>query len=423
MTAQRAIIAANAAETRLGEQFRALAGASASMPRVAAFRRFEEAGLPTRRVEAWHYTDMRAALTSPAPPAGAPGDAAIEAARRQLAALPRLAATRLVVLDGRPIAALSDPPPAGVALAAAPPPALAIDDPLLALNVALAQGGVAVSFAPGAEPKPIEIVHCLSAEGAGAVYSRLALALGVGARAVIVERFVGAGAGAQRHVSSWIDLAAGAQAAHVALIEDAPGLHVESQIVRLAERATFDGFGFVAGGALVRRQIFASLDGVKARIGLAGLGLIEGRRHADTTLEVVHAAPRGQSREFYRHIVADDGVGVFQGKVIVKPGAQKTDGGMKSQAILLSPRATMDAKPELEIFADDVVCGHGATVGALDPEQLFYLRARGLAKGEAEAMLLEAFAAEAISRVADPALAEALLTMTRAWLAGRGRLA
>jgi len=123
---------------------------------------------------------------------------------------------------------------------------------------------------------------------------------------------------------------------------------------------------------------------------LAKAGLLDGRRHADTTLEVVHAAPRGESREFYRHIVADEAIGVFQGKVIVQPGAQKTDGAMKSQAILLSPEATMNAKPELEIFADDVVCGHGATIGALDPEQLFYLQARGLPQAEAEAMLLVA---------------------------------
>ena len=191
--------------------------------------------------------------------------------------------------------------------------------------------------------------------------------------------------------------------------------------MRLAERAALDAFGFVAGGALVRRQIFARLVGEGARIGLAGLGLLDGRRHADTTLEVVHAAPRGESREFYRHIVADEATGVFQGKVIVQPGAQKTDGAMKSQAILLSPEATMNAKPELEIFADDVVCGHGATIGALDPEQLFYLQARGLPQAEAEAMLLEAFGAEAISRVADAALAEALLALMRDWLARRGR--
>ena len=119
-------------------------------------------------------------------------------------------------------------------------------------------------------------------------------------------------------------------------------------------------------------------------------------------------------------IVAGDATGIYQGKVVVQPGAQKTDGAMKSQAILLSPHAVMNNKPELEIFADDVVCGHGATVGALDPEQLFYLQARGLPKAEAEAMLLEAFGADAIARVDDGALAELLHGKMRAWLAARG---
>ena len=140
-----------------------------------------------------------------------------------------------------------------------------------------------------------------------AVYSRLAIALGAGARAAFIERFVGAGAGAQRQVSTWIDLAPGAKATHVASIEDGAGLHVESQVVQLAERAELDAFGFVAGGALVRRQIFATLAGEQARIGLGGLALLDGSRHADTTLEVVHAAGGGKSREFFRHIVADDG--------------------------------------------------------------------------------------------------------------------
>ncbi|HLW92896.1 MAG TPA: SufD family Fe-S cluster assembly protein, partial [Roseiarcus sp.] len=145
----------------------------------------------------------------------------------------------------------------------------------------------------------------------------------------------------------------------------------------------------------------------------------DGKRHADTTLTVNHAAPRGESREFYKHIVADEATGVYQGKVIVEPGAQKTDGGMKSQAILLSPAAIMNNKPELEIFADDVICGHGATVGALDPDQLFYLRARGIPEKEAEAMLLEAFGFEAIERVGDEHLREALRDKARGWLAAR----
>ncbi len=411
-----------AAELGLAEQFRASPDAAASPARAAAFRRFESAGLPTRRVESWHYTDLRDALAKAAPLAAPPDDAAIAAAKGRLAKLPRLTPTRLVLVHGVFAAALSDSPPAGVTLAQPPAsPTLPADDPMLALALALAPAGVAAAVAPGAKPSPIEIVHCFAGEGPRAVYSRLAIDVGADASAAFVERFIGAGAETQRHASTAIDVAAGGALAHVAAIEDEPGLHVESEVVRLAERAALDAFGFVAGGALVRRQIFARLVGEGGRIGLAGLGLLDGSRHSDTTLEVVHAAPRGESREFYRHIVADVATGVFQGKVIVQPGAQKTDGAMKSQAILLSPEATMNAKPELEIFADDVVCGHGATIGALDPEQLFYLQARGMPRAEAEAMLLEAFGAEAISRVADAELAEALLALTRDWLARRGR--
>jgi Fe-S cluster assembly protein SufD len=411
-----------AAELGLAEQFHASLGAADSPARAEAFRRFESAGLPTRRVESWHYTDLRIALAIAAPLAAAPDEAAIAAAKDRLAKLPRLAPARIVLVNGVFVAALSDRPPAGVALAQPPAsPTLPADDPMLALTLALAPAGIAAAVAPGAKPPPIEIVHCFAGEGPRAVYSRFAIDIGADASAAFIERFVGAGAETQRHASTVIDVAAGGALAHVAAIEDEPGLHVESEVVRLAERAALDAFGFVAGGVLVRRQIFARIVGKDARIGLAGLGLLDGSRHADTTLEVVHAAPHGSSREFYRHIVADVATGVFQGKVIVQPGAQKTDGAMKSQAILLSPEATMNAKPELEIFADDVVCGHGATIGALDPEQLFYLQARGLPQAEAEAMLLEAFGAEAIGRVADSALAEALLTVMRDWLARRGR--
>jgi Fe-S cluster assembly protein SufD len=421
MTAAPAI-PRTAAELALAEQFRASLGATASPARAAAFRRFESTGLQTRRVESWHYTDLRVALANAAPLAAPPDEAAIAAVKDRLAKLPRLAPARLVLINGVFVAALSDPPPAGVTLA--PPtasPTFSADDPMLALNLALAPAGVAATVAPGAKASPIEVVHCFAGEGPRSVYSRLVIEVGADANAAFVERFVGAAADTQRHASTTIDVAAGGALTHVAAIEDEPGLHVESEVARLAESAALDAFSYVAGGALVRRQIFARLVGERARVGLAGLGLLDGRRHADTTLEVVHAAPRGESREFYRHIVADEATGVFQGKVIVQPGAQKTDGAMKSQAILLSPEATMNAKPELEIFADDVVCGHGATIGALDPEQLFYLQARGLPQAEAEAMLLEAFGAEAVSRVADAGLAEALLALMRDWLARRGR--
>ncbi|HEY1887480.1 MAG TPA: SufD family Fe-S cluster assembly protein, partial [Roseiarcus sp.] len=173
------------------------------------------------------------------------------------------------------------------------------------------------------------------------------------------------------------------------------------------------------GGDLTRRQIFIRMTGEQAEVSLGGLALVDGARRADTTLQVVHAAPRGTSREFYRAIVDDDAIGVFQGKIVVERAAQKTDGAMKSQAVLLSPRAQMNEKPELEIFADDVVCGHGATVASLDPEQVFYLRSRGIPESDAKAMLLEAFGGESIDRIEKEVLIEALRTRLRAWLGSR----
>jgi len=178
-------IARTVAELGLAEQFRASPEAEGSPARVAAFRRFETAGLPTRRVETWHYTDLRTAVTKAQPPAPLPDAATIAAAKLRLSALPRLAATRFVVVDGVYVAALSDAAPAGIALAA--PSALPApwpDDPMLALNLALAQGGLAATVAPGATPESIEIVHVFGGEGARAVYSRLAIEVGADARLV-----------------------------------------------------------------------------------------------------------------------------------------------------------------------------------------------------------------------------------------------
>jgi Fe-S cluster assembly protein SufD len=170
---------------------------------------------------------------------------------------------------------------------------------------------------------------------------------------------------------------------------------------------------------LVRRQIFLRFDGEHSTAGIRGLSLLAGKRHADTTLVVDHAVPHCRSREYFKHIIADEATGVYQGKVIVRPHAQKTDGAMKSRALLLSDSAAMFNKPELEIFADDVVCGHGATVAQLDEEQLFYLRSRGLPRAEAEQLLLEAFAAEAVETVRNEAMRERLMSHVSDWLAAR----
>jgi Fe-S cluster assembly protein SufD len=251
------------------------------------------------------------------------------------------------------------------------------------------------------------------------VYSRTAIALGLEARGSFVEVYEGAHPGVQRHSATIMTLAKGAKARHVAVVGDGPGLHIETQICGLADAAELDAFGLVSGGGLARRQIFIKMTGKDAKVSLGGLALVDGERRTDTTLQVVHSAPRGTSREFYRAIVDDDAIGVFQGKIIVERAAQKTDGAMKAQAVLLSPRAQMNQKPELEIFADDVICGHGATVASLDPEQVFYLQSRGIADGDAKAMLLEAFGGEAIDRIGDERLIGALRGRLRVWLGSR----
>jgi Fe-S cluster assembly protein SufD len=415
------VVNLTAAEKTLARQFAEREQREPSAARAAAFARFATAGLPTRRVEAWHYTDLRASMVEAAPILAAPKQADFEAARSWLAGRERFAmGPQVILLGGRFIAELSDPLPAGVSIAEGSVAARAVDDPLAALNEALSPPGCTISVARDVKlAEPITLLHLGSAASSYSVYSRMAIALGPGAQASFVEIFEGAHAGVQRHTATMLTLADSARAKHVAVVGDEPGLHVETQICELAKNAELAAFGLVSGGELTRRQIFVRIIGDRAKVSLGGLALIDGVRRADTTLQVVHAAPACASREFYRAIVDDDAVGVFQGKVIVEQAAQKTDGAMKSQAILLSPRAQMNEKPELEIFADDVVCGHGATVASLDPEQIFYLESRGIANGDAKAMLLEAFGEESIDRIEDKSLADPLRARLAAWLEAR----
>ncbi len=411
----------SAAERTLARQFAEQERREPSSARAAAFARFAAAGLPTRRVEAWHYTDLRASLTDARPILPSPTRADIEAARRRLAGRERFAVgAQVVLLGGRFIAELSDRLSSGVSISEGRISANAVDDPLVALNEALSPSGPTIAVAHGVKlAEPITVLHLANETSSYSVYSRTAITLGAGAQASFVEMFDGAHAGVQRHTATILTLADGAKAKHIAVVGDEPGLHIETQICELAKSAELTAFGLVSGGELTRRQIFVRMTGNAAKVSLGGLALIDGARRADTTLQVVHAAPAGASREFYRAIVDDDAVGVFQGKVIVEKAAQKTDGAMKSQAILLSPRAQMNEKPELEIFADDVVCGHGATVAALDPEQMFYLELRGIARGDAKAMLLEAFGGESIDRIEDKSLVDPLRARLADWLETR----
>src|SRR6185312_11185126 len=190
--------------------------------------------------------------------------------------------------------------------------------------------------------------------------------------------------------------------------------------VAVSAKAHYNDFAFTLGGAVVRNQIFARFDGENTQASIGGATLLKGRQHVDNTLVINHAAGGCTSRERFRTVLDGESHGIFQGKIIVEPHAQKTDAKMASHALLLSDNAEADNKPELEIFADDVQCGHGATAGALDRGLKFYLMSRGISDKEAEALLIQAFAGEAIEQIADENVREVVMNAAIAWLKARG---
>ncbi|WP_161913755.1 Fe-S cluster assembly protein SufD [Methylosinus sp. C49] len=431
MTVQ-AIDKKSEAETAFAGAFEAMKGKGAPALRQASWEFFTRKGLPTRRVEAWHYTDLRASLRTVAP-LGAPGAITLPPTT--------LGRVRLVVADGAFRPDLSDVAslPAGVELASLADvlakedasvltalglPENAGADAVVALNAALMQDGVVLRIAPATEvAKTIEILLVSTGDEARSSFTRSLVVVGDGAKAKIVETSLAlAPSGAQENHVLAFAIGAGAEVEHIADIgpQSEAAIRLFSLLVTGQAKASFKSLGFVEGGGLVRRQIFARLAGEEASVALDGISLLGGKDHADTTLVVEHAAAHCQSRERFRSVLDGQSTGVFQGKVVVRPGAQKTDGSMQSRALLLSENATMNNKPELEIFADDVVCGHGATCGRLDADQLFYLVARGLPKHEAEALLIEGFAGEIVEALGEEAVRDVYFERIRSWLGKRG---
>jgi Fe-S cluster assembly protein SufD len=406
--------------------------------RAEAFGDFERSGLPHRRIESWHYTDLRSQLREAAP-LFAEGSSEFEDSRRHVQ--PKIPeGYALVLLDGIFVPELSqlDELPDSVNVRSLAdvlaqgdanlverlaPKGLGTGDPALSLNAALMQGGVVVDVAPSVElAKPLIILSVMSAGAVHAAYHRSLVRVGAGAKVTLFEIVDAVEIGSnQQNGALVVEMGDGAELEHLTRIsrQGADAIIINSVLASLGANCRYDGFALIADGGLVRRQIFLRFDGEHSTAGIRGLSLLSGKRHADTTLVVDHAVPHCTSREYFKHIIADEATGVYQGKVIVRPHAQKTDGAMKSRALLLSDSAAMFNKPELEIFADDVVCGHGATVAQLDEDQLFYLRSRGLPRAEAEQLLLEAFAAEAVENVRNEGARERLMSHVSDWLAAR----
>jgi Fe-S cluster assembly protein SufD len=405
--------------------------------RREAFATFERLGLPHRRVEEYKYTDLRALMREVLPLAAAPDATAIARAKAKLASVAVEGATRLVLVDGVFAAELSDTAglDAGVGVRTlrdvleSPDNEARADlllslatDAMIALNAALVTDGVVITVADGAKPsRPFHIVHVATTSKALSV-SRSFLHLGKGARATLVESFVAADEASAYQVNDAVVVSVGDDAAlsHIRLMRDADdAVNITTHIVTAGARAKLNVFNMTSGGAVSRLQGFITLAGEDSELNVNGVNMLRDKQHGDLTLVVDHAVPGCTSRENFRAVLDDRAHSVFQGRIIVRPHAQKTDGKMMTRALLLSDEAEADNKPELEIFADDVSCGHGATSGALDDSLLFYLRARGLPEKQAQALLIQAFVGEAIEAIEDDALRERVIDTAQGWLEAR----
>lgn len=245
---------------------------------------------------------------------------------------------------------------------------------------------------------------------------QLVITAAQGQEITVIERHTGQGT-YWKNATTQINLAANAKINHIRIVEDSAEALNTNMVEITADRdAVYTGFALNVGSKLARHEIHAIMSGSNAEISFNGLNLLGGEQHGDTTILIEHAAPHCRSNQFYRSLLSGHSKGVFQGKVHVHQIAQKTDGYQLSNAIILSDKAEMYTKPELEIYADDVKCSHGATTGQLDEEPVFYLRSRGLTEAQARQLLLEAFIAEVIEKISNEQIATQIAEKAEKWL-------
>jgi Fe-S cluster assembly protein SufD len=382
--------------------------------RRAALERFLACGFPTTRNEQWKYTNLRRLESRAFELASAsPIDAAIP-----IEALASGSA-RLVFVNGHYVAGLSELPalPPGVTIVtlaqwiehdgddAARHLASNLDAataPFDALNAAFFEDGVFIQLSRGAKlDAPIHLVHYWTAGTAPRMtHLRVFVRAGEQSRCTLVEHFTGADAENWTNISASIEVGKNARFEHLRVQEETTrAFHIGRIDVSVAERGHYACHDIAFGSSLARLDLDVRLKGNDATVDLKGLLTPNGTQHIDTHTKIEHSVPHTQSSEEYRGIAAGRARGVFNGKVVVHEGAQKTDARQSSRNLLLSPTAEIDTKPELEIYANDVKCSHGATTGQLDPASVFYLRSRGLSESEARAALIRAFASSVLTSI------------------------
>ncbi len=389
-----------AAEQKLIEQLGA-AGDKAAAERLAAI------GLPTRKVESYHYTDLKMLLRAVPELAGAE-KALSEPALR----IP--GAHRIPVTNG--VADIAGEMPAGMRATVTKGGALTErDDVLVRLNSALAKATLKLEI----QSRATQVVHVdRRTEGAAAhMNDSVHIFVADGSVATVIETFSGTDEAHLSNHASYVAVGKGAELTHILLdLSGAEATNFATAEYSIGEGAKLRTLTIHLGSALSRMNLFARFVGEGAHADLTGLNLVTEGQHSDITLELSHAVPHCSSKPLFKQIARGRSKAAFQGKIIVARDAQKTDAKLMMQGLMLSDDAQILSKPELEIFADDVVCGHGSTVGALDEDSLFYLMSRGIPETTAQAMLVRGFLEEVLDPIADEELHNALEGVVERWL-------
>lgn len=415
----------DATEARLSAMTMPDGAGWARAARADALARLQAMGLPGRRDEYWKYTNPATLIQSEAPPA----EVFVADEPEVFGAIDRL---KIVFVDGVFDATASD----DLAMTGIEIERLAeasqtdihwakdlygvletdgqtpVARPLAALNSAFATDGVVIR-ATATPDRPVALIHLHRSETSDAFLHHV-IRVEPGAELTVLEN----GPAAARFNSVMeVDVADSAKFNHVRTQgRDHQRRAATHMFARLGAESTFKSFTLTANGVLTRNEAVLRLTGDNAVVHVAGAAVGDGDFLHDDTVFITHDAVGCESRQVFKKVLRNGASGVFQGKILVKQGAQKTDGYQLSQALLLDEDAQFLAKPELEIYADDVACSHGSTSGAIDDEALFYLRSRGIPEGPAQDLLVLAFLAEAIEEIEDPALAEDILSRLEAWL-------
>jgi len=407
------------------ERLNGNAGSPDHLRRKTAMQQLADTGLPTLRDEDWRYTNLNPVLKTGFVPSTMPKKEVLTIVNTREFLPDVQSAARLVFVDGHFIAELSQLTglPQGCTIsslssAVAETPELISTAPagvtdsavrqFTLLNSAFAEEGAYIRAAAGCILEdPVHLLFLSSGAPQPCIHHpRIILHAEKGSEFTVIEQYAALETGV--HFTNTVvesTVAEGAHLHHIKLQDESPeAFHISATYARVSRNASYDNHYFGLGSRLVRNNIHAVFEDEQAECTLNGLFLPRDSQHMDHHTVIDHAQPRCNSHELYKGILNGESRGVFSGKIVVRKDAQQTDARQASNNLLLSEDAVVDTKPQLEIWADDVKCTHGATIGRMDDEALFYLRSRGIALAEARNMLSQAFASELVSRVRNEAL-------------------